>query len=205
MSHHISQTRLPVAGLVFGSFLLGTIESLPAQAINPTGFYAGGAIGQASLEASVPTFSTTTFKDNHSAYKLIVGVRPISLLGAEVSYIDFGHPYGRVPSALADLSLKGTAAFGVLYLPVPVIDLFIKAGASSLRSQFNGRSFLPILCTTNAPNCNAVHQDQTDTGFTAGAGGQVKFGALAARAEFERFKAVGAHTNLISLGLIWKF
>jgi len=168
-----------------GSALLGSFASLTAHALNPIGLYAGGAIGQGNLEASVPTFSTTTFKDNHSAYQLIVGVRPISLMGAEASYVDFGHPYGRLPTALADLDLKGTAVFGVLYLPVPVLDLYLKAGVSSLRSQFNGTAFLPGPCPVNMPNCNVVHQNQTDTGFAAGAGVQVKFGSLAARAEYE--------------------
>ena len=207
MSHHPSQSLRPVLGLALSGVLLGTIASLPAHAINPIGFYAGGAIGQANLEASVPAFSTTTFKENHSAYQLIVGVRPISLLGAEVSYIDFGHPYGSITGAAInyDLALKGTAAFGVLYLPVPVIDLYLKAGVSSLRSQFNGMALLPGPCPVNMPNCNVVHQNQTDTGFAAGAGVQVKFGALAARAEYERFTAAGAHPDMISLGLIWKF
>ncbi len=205
MSQYPSQHRLLVLGLAMSGALLGTLASSPAHAINPVGLYVGGAIGQGNLEASVPTFSTTTFKDNHSAYQLIVGVRPISLIGGEVSYVDFGHPYGRLPTALADLDLKGTAAFGVLYLPVPVIDLYLKAGVSSLRSQFNGTAFLPGPCPVNMPNCNVVHQNQTDTGFAAGAGAQLKFGSLAARAEYERFTAAGAHPNMITLGLIWKF
>jgi len=70
-----------------------------------------------------------------------------------------------------------------LYLPVPVIDLHLKVGVSSFRSQFNGTAFLPGSCPINMPDCNAVHQNQTDTGFAAGAGVQVKFGSLAARAE----------------------
>ncbi len=205
MSQYPSQRRLPVLRLAIGGALLGTFASLPAQAINPAGLYAGGAVGQGNLEASVPTFSTATFKDNHSAYQLTVGVRPIPLIGAEVSYVDFGHPYGRLPNALADLDLKGTTAFGVLYLPVPVIDLYVKAGVSSLRSRFNGTAFLPGPCPVNMPNCNVVRQNQTDAGFAAGAGAQVKFGSLAARAEYERFTAAGAHPNMINLGLMWKF
>jgi opacity protein-like surface antigen len=208
MSRYRSQSRPHVFGRTLSSALLGSIASLSlsAHAANPIGLYAGGAIGQANLEANVPTFSTTTFKDNHSAYKLLVGVRPISLLGVEISYIDFGHANGTLQGyQLADLDLKGTAAFGVLYLPVPVIDLYLKAGVSSLRSQFNGTALVPGVCQTNVPNCNVVHQNQTDAGFAAGAGVQVKFGSLAARADFERFTAVGAHPNMISLGLIWKF
>jgi opacity protein-like surface antigen len=208
MIHYVSQSRLSMLVLALSGALLGTIAPLPAHAINPIGFYGGGAIGQANLEASMPTFSTTTFEYNHSAYQLIVGVRPISLLGAEASYIDFGHPHYKSSANAAvatDLELKGSAAFGVLYLPVPVIDLYLKAGVSSLRSQFNGTAFLPGPCPITMPNCGVVHQNQTDTGFAAGAGVQVKFGSLAARAEYERFTAAGTHPDMITLGLIWKF
>jgi opacity protein-like surface antigen len=194
------------ASAPLAAVVLALCNPISASAANLLGFYAGGAIGQANLEANVPTFSTTTFKENHSAYQMIVGVRPISLLGAEVSYIDFGHPH-RVLSGSAttyDLDIKGTAAFGVLYLPVPVIDLYLKGGVSSLRSQFDGTAILPGPCPVNIPNCGVVHQNLTNTGFAAGVGAQVKFGALAVRAEYERFTAAGAHPNMISLGLIWK-
>jgi hypothetical protein len=63
-----------------------------------------------------------------TAYQFFVGVRPISFLGAEMAYLDFGHAYGTLNSAVADLSLKGEGAFGMLYLPVPVIDVYLEAG-----------------------------------------------------------------------------
>jgi hypothetical protein len=63
------------------------------------GVYVGGAIGQAridtgNLEAATVAgaFNFGTFTENHTAYKLIAGVRAISLIGAEIAYMDLGHP-----------------------------------------------------------------------------------------------------------------
>jgi len=37
-------------------------------------------------------FNFGTSTENHTAYKLIAGVRAISLIGAEIAYMDLGHP-----------------------------------------------------------------------------------------------------------------
>lgn len=79
----------------------------------------------------------------------MAGLRPISLVGAEVEYFDFGHPSefaGTIPSGLvgvpsfpvsADVKVKGSAAFAVLYLPVPVVDVFVKLGAARIQTTSN--------------------------------------------------------------------
>ena len=76
---------------------LGVLISPPViNAAEPLGMYAGGAIGQAridtgNLEGASPSggvFSFGTYTENHSAYKLIVGFRPLSLIGTELAYMD---------------------------------------------------------------------------------------------------------------------
>src|SRR5213079_2660217 len=57
--------------------------------------------------------------ENHSAYKLIVGFRPLSLIGAEIAYMDFGHPgrsFSPGSTTSADVKMSGAAGFGMLYL-----------------------------------------------------------------------------------------
>ncbi|TLZ45978.1 MAG: hypothetical protein E6K32_02165, partial [Gammaproteobacteria bacterium] len=75
---------------------LGVLISPPViNAAEPLGMYAGGAIGQAridtgNLEGASPgggVFSFGTYTEDHSAYKLIVGFRPLSLIGAEIAYM----------------------------------------------------------------------------------------------------------------------
>ncbi len=176
-----------------------------AHAEELLGLYVGGAIGQAQVEANVPSIGE--FKENHSAFKVIAGIRPISLVGAELSYIDFGHPRGRFngfPSN-ANVSEKGADAFAVLYLPVPVVDVFVKAGLARLQSTANGVRLGAGACTTTDPNCALFGLNRTDTRFAAGAGTQFKLGAWAVRAEYERFNAAGGNPNLVSLGVTWTF
>jgi opacity protein-like surface antigen len=107
--------------------------------------------------------------------------------------------------------MKGAAAFGVLYLPVPLIDVFVKAGVARLQSTLRGSG-----TATNCPpgaQClidGTLHNypfqlDRTNTGIAAGAGAQFKFGAWAVRAEYERFNAAGGHPGLLSAGATWTF
>ena len=141
------------------------------------GMYIGGAIGQSQViaDASYPTIANPypgEFRENHSAFKAMLGIRPISLIGAEVDYIDFGHPSGNIFSYRGNASLKGAAAFGILYLPVPVIDLYLKAGAARLQSNLSG--FYPNgdnVCLLREPCGTAPFQlNRTNTSGAGGVG-----------------------------------
>ena len=212
--------RLPVTqehalcrALALAAFLSISLPIRQAGADELLGAYVGGAIGQGHLVAGAasPTIETIyrgEFDENHPAYKVMVGIRPISLLGAEISYIDFGHPGGNILGYPASASLRGPAAFGVLYLPVPVVDIYAKVGVAHLHDVLSG--FYPanydLICVLGQP-CGTEHfrLDQTATTFAAGAGAQYKFGPWAVRAEYERFSADAEHPSLLSLGLIWTF
>ncbi len=207
--------------------VLGYVACAPASAVDVLGLYAGGAVGQARVEAGNlldpgAAFGTTptsgNFKRNHSAFKVMVGVRPISLVGAEVAYLDLGHPggiTGTIPIGGAvpistDVTMKGSAAFGVLYLPVPIVDVYVKAGIARLQTIENSTFTLSAPYGTcvigGGPHCQfSSRQDVTNTGFAGGAGAQFKFGSLAVRGEYERFGAAGGHPSLFSLGLTWTF
>jgi len=199
-----------------------------AHAVDVLGFYLGGAAGQAQVEAGnlaspLPSVvpSVPDFKANHSAFKLVAGVRPLSLIGAEVAYVDFGHPnrsFGSVTNtsgvpvgstASADVQLSGEAAYGIVYLPIPVVDLYAKAGMARLKTQANVAVQLsgPILCPVNAPACRFTQSwNRTDTGFTAGAGVGFKLGPVAIHAEYERFSTSGgAYPSLTTLGVTYTF
>lgn len=167
------------------------------------GLYVGGAAGQSRVEANAPSIGD--FKQNHSAFKVIAGIRPISLIGAELSYIDFGRPSGSINAVSSSVSEKGADAFGVVYLPVPVVDVFVKAGLARLQSTLTSVKGGVGTCTMTDPNCALFRLDRTNTSFAAGAGAQVKFGSWAVRAEYERFNAAGGNPSLVSLGLTWTF
>ena len=180
--------------------------SRPASAADPVGWYAGGAIGRAEVVAriSAPGPIPFPYRETHAAFKLLVGVRPVALAGAEVSYMDFGHPGGNSLGNPANASMKGGSAFGIFYFPVPVIDLYLKAGVARIQSAVSG--LVPVLCIAPGP-CPAVpfQERQSNTGFASGLGVQIKFGSWATRAEYERFNAAGESPYVWSLGETWSF
>jgi opacity protein-like surface antigen len=171
-----------------------------AQAANPVGLYAGGAFGQARVDASLP--NAAQFSENHSTYKIMVGVRPIGVLGAELAYVDFGHPGHSNGTLVSDVAMKGETAFGMFYFPVPVVDVYAKAGLARLQSTAGvGFACLPICLL--APQFPTV--SRTNTSWAGGAGVQLKLGAAGIRAEYERFNAAGGNPYLLSLGATWTF
>jgi opacity protein-like surface antigen len=137
----------------------------------------------------------------------MVGLRPISLLGAELSYMDFGHPNSSLFGYPANTSMRGASAFGILYLPIPIVDVYVKAGVARIHSAVSG--FAPNgdnLCVLGVPcGTSPLQLDRTNTGLAAGAGAQLKFGPWAVRAEYERFNAAGNNPYLLTLGLTWSF
>jgi opacity protein-like surface antigen len=194
-------TSVAATFVIFAAVLLPTPRALAGDLL---GLYVGGAVGQSQVEANVPTVGE--FKENHSAFKVIAGIRPISLIGAELSYIDFGHPSGNINGVPSDVSEKGADAFAVLYLPVPVVDVFVKAGLARLQTTTNSALRIGIICTIT-DICGPVlfRLDRTNTSFAAGAGAQFKLGTWAVRAEYERFNAAGGNPTLVSLGVTWTF
>jgi hypothetical protein len=200
------------SALILAAIALPALSGGNAMADDLFGLYVGGAIGQGQVAASAsyPTIANLypgEFKENHSAFKVMAGIRPISLVGAELAYIDFGHPSGNIFGYPASASLKGTAAFGILYLPVPVMDLYVKAGLARLQSSLSG--FYPNgdnLCVPGEPCGTSPFQlNRTNTSGAGGAGAQYKFGSWAVRAEYERFNSAGGNPSLLSVGITWTF
>lgn len=207
VQHATNISALIIVGTTFLALSAGD-----AMADDLFGMYIGGAIGQSQVaaRASYPTIVNLNpgeFKENHSAFKVVVGIRPISLVGAELAYIDFGHPRGSIFDYPADSSLKGAAAFGVLYLPLPIVDLYLKAGFARLQSNLSG--FYPVgdnICVLGAPCGTALFQlNRTNTSGAGGVGAQYKIGSWAVRAEYERFNAAGGNPSLLSAGITWTF
>ena len=72
------------------------------------------------------------------------------MLGFELDYLDLGTVSGSPGSfsgsaIRAKVTQKGEAAFAVIYLPVPVINLYLKAGVARLSSDLRG-TFAATTC-----------------------------------------------------------
>jgi hypothetical protein len=195
-----------------------------AAAADTVGAYVGASLGEAHVAVlPAPVFGssllnpiccsttvdgTAALSRDHFAFKALLGIHPVSLLGAEAAYVDLGSPHGALGGNPATAKMTGETLFGLLYLPTPVIDTFLKAGAARLRSQITGDAIqvtidcFPGVCT---PPEVLFRQQRTDTEFAFGAGIQHKIGSLAVRAEFERFTAAEEHPTLVTAGLTWSF
>ena len=139
---------------------------------------------------------------NHPGAKR--GLRPISLIGAEFEYIDFGKPSATstVPpgySVNASVESKAPVLFGILYLPLPLprIDVYAKAGLARLQTSASAEVVPCIPCTTQST--------QTTNYFAYGAGVQVRISSFAVRAEYEAIDASSGSPALLSLGATWSF
>jgi hypothetical protein len=193
-----------------------------AAAEDPFGFYVGGALGEATVRSgNVPYLqallgtSPAAFSAHDTGWKAVVGVRPISFVGAELEYIDFGRVHGSIPGTFlignvqGDLHSNATALFGVAYLPLPVplLDVYAKAGVARYQSRDKYSSGPlscrePLLCIVGPVSYG---NNRTDARFAYGVGTQVRLAAFAIRAEYERIAANGADPALASLGLTWSF
>jgi hypothetical protein len=207
---------------IFGTLCFGLSAaalSSGTHAADLLGLYVGAAGGQATIRAEQlhwvnaagnPIGGADSISKNDTGWKTMLGVRPISLLGAELEYIDFGHASQTTTIGLeedrADLRARALSFFGVFYAPIPVpaFDLYAKVGMSSLHSTVNevGRARIdcfPTLCPWY------VHRDGTESRIAYGAGLQVKLARFAIRAEYEKIRASTGDPSLMSLGLIWRF
>jgi opacity protein-like surface antigen len=221
LSATILRSALASAALVLGSF--GAVTA--AQA-GPLDLYLGAGFGQAHIRAQLnglsgpngPVGSLGDFDSTKSAYQAMLGVRILSFLGAEVDYVDLGQQSIRGPgqpvpgesgaNVLGErVSQKGEAAFGMLYLPVPVIDVYIKAGISRITTDMSATISNPGVgtCALSDPSCSASYlsRSSSDVGFAYGAGVQWKLGQWAVRGEYERFDAAGANPSLLSIGMTY--
>ena len=226
-----ARSRISVrSALALLALLSCSLGMTVAQADDLLGLYVGAAFGQAHIRVQpgevIPGSSGAlgSLDMTHTAFKAIVGIRPLPFLGAEVSYMDFGKVSGLNGQAVAagagnppfiteseGASQKGESAFALLYLPVPIIDIYVKAGVSRITTDYNvtylGSSPGVGTCAINDPNCATTvftaGRDSTDTGFAYGAGLQWKLGQWAVRGEYERFDAAGANPSLFSIGMTY--
>jgi len=225
MKSRPSRLRISLRSILAVIWLLpcSLVATTVAHADDPLGFYIGGAYGQAHIRAQLgPAQSGGAilgeFDGTHSAFQAMLGVRPVSFLGAEITYMDFGQRSfdfasrgggsvegapGEVPTS-AQASQKGEAAYALLYLPVPLMDVYLKAGLSRITTDTRATFVAAgVDCVSESPNCNIINVSgsSTDTSFAYGAGLQWKLGQWAVRGEYERFSAAGAHSTLLSIGM----
>lgn len=188
--------------------------STAALAVDPVGFYLGAGVGYSTVRSDDPAYGLPGyFNDHETAWKAIAGVRPISIIGAEVEYIDFGQPSNRfnrnsVNNNGFDSHPRAGALFAVGYLPIPIpfFDIFGKAGVARLQTDVTTvvqTCAAPLTC---APSTTTfTRHEQTDNRFAYGVGVQSKAWGVAFRAEYERISSQFGDPDALMVSATWTF
>jgi hypothetical protein len=194
--------------------LVGPLISMDAQAANPLGVYIGAGGGSADLRDEyprnyLPCDATNCHNATVTGWTAFAGLQPLPFVGAELQYLDFGHttqgvagydPYSKETRALA--------LFGTGTLPLPLVDLYAKAGVGRLQTKSSVYYSDPNACLDYGGSfCDlrGTRTDRTDARFGWAVGAQLKLSSLAIRGEYLRFSAPDGDPSLLSLALIWKF
>ena len=180
--------------------LAAALPAAAARADDALGLYVGGAVGQSQVDVDSLDFSSHDF-----GWKAVAGVRPFDWFAAEVEYADLGQPHSVIGIGSVSTKATGPAAFalGFLPLPVPMLDVYGKAGFANI--QQSATITLGSGAVACAPGVTCDGFSRTESEFAWGVGAQVKTGALAVRAEFEQFRASGGNLSFASVGLFWSF
>jgi len=189
-----------VALLVLGSGL-GARTAL-ADAL---GFYLGGGVGWSTVHDDSFSDLGLTVEHHPTGWTALLGLRPIPFIGGEIQYVDFGSGSASSGAFEQTIHQHGPAAFVNLYLPLPFIDLFAKAGIASTETSSTERATGPVVCPLSTPNCGYSSSSGSVSKAAYGGGVQLKFGHFAVRGEYVRFEAQSGHPQLAALEALWRF
>jgi len=152
------------------------------------GFYLGAGITQSEIDGVAGDFDM-----EDTSFKLIAGIRPLDVFAVELNYMDLGSDSVSAGPFSADAEARAIAGFGLLMLPLPLADLYVKAGLAYWETEAS---------TSLSPT--RLKDDGTE--FAYGAGVQVRFWSLAARLEYESFDIEGTDgLDLFTLAVTYTF
>jgi hypothetical protein len=170
-----------------GVATLATLLLTPA-AFADSGFFIGGAYGDASFDAS-----GASFDQDSAPYKIMAGYifdMPVVDIAIEAAYNDFGSQDGDVLQVPADVEADGLSAFVVGGVDFGLFGIFAKAGMVSWDAEINAGGL-------------SASEDGTDPAY--GVGMRLTFSSIEARLEYEVFDFDDVDLDMVSLGVLWRF
>ena len=179
--------------------VLSVCASAAAHA-DETGIYAGLSVGEAKTDFSNDILNSA-FDGKDTAFKIFGGYRIFDWLGVEAGYVDLGEitlKNNQVGVSRFRLEEAGFNAFGVVYWNIAPVDLFAKAGFMVSQAHVRTNTFF-----------GAFDETDNSTDLAWGVGGQVRFGKLGVRLEYERFDLDAGSgfdsPDMVSIGATWTF
>lgn len=150
------------------------------------GLYLGASLGDANIDINQ---GLAQVDSDDTGFKFIAGLRPLDWFAVEASYVNFGEPEDGALAASTD----GISAFGVFFMPVGPIDLFVKGGLISFDNSVEVDGLGDI-----------YREDGTDLAY--GLGVQFRLLSLGVRAEYEKFEIDDTDdANMLSIGVTYTF
>lgn len=175
----------------------GCVLALASTALRAAdGPYVGVGLTRAAINDVFGSDLHLTIRNTEP--ELIAGLRLIDVFGVELNYMDLGSEDRGILSGLgtAHADAKQFSAFAVGYLPLPLIDLFGKAGL--MRWQLSGNA--------SAGGTSLFDVSDSGTEFAWGLGAQAKLGPFAPRLEWEHSPIPNTSgLNMWTLGVTFTF
>ena len=112
-----------------------------------------------------------------------VGVRIAKIIGLELGYIDLGE----IGSSNAYVKSNGWTLSGAVYLPIPVVDLYLRGGG--IKAEVSG----------NAGPLTADGSSETKGFYGLGAG--LKLGPVSAFVEWDRYNLTPYEIDTTKVGV----
>jgi opacity protein-like surface antigen len=208
------------ASFVAALGLAAGLAATCARADNLLGVYVGAGVGVAQIGNNNGYYDPSgyggDYHDHDAAWKVIVGLRPVPFVGAELEYIDFGNArgdsayYGGSYDFGVSAHPRATVLYGLGYLPLPLpfIDVYGKLGVARLQTDNSfGYNACPLpVVTAVSSSCVLVSRfDQQNSRFAYGVGVQTKFQDFAFRGEYERISSTFGDPNALTFSVTWTF
>lgn len=189
MKNAASRTALAV--------FLSALTFAPLAANADSGFYIGGGVGGATLEADfgdtgIPGFPSDLDEDD-TAIKLFAGYTfdlPTIDLAVEAGYVDLGEPDIDVLGVDVKLNPTGINLWGIAAVETGPVDLFAKLGYIAWDVDISAQGASDAI-------------DGSDLAY--GLGLSFGLGAIKVRGEYEVYDLEDADVSMISLGLVYQF
>jgi opacity protein-like surface antigen len=205
---------LGVAACVASTAVLAADD--PFGFYNPAGIYFGAGVGESTIRSDNPGFGLPGyFNDHQTAWKGIIGVRPIPYVGAEFEYIDFGQPgnhgggFSNTAANGLDTNPRAPVLFAVGYVPIPLpyVDIFGKLGVARLtldETQYIGVGCAPGTTCQNYTAIGRTDITQTRLAYGAGVSSKLPLG-FTVRAEYERISSPFGDPDAFTVSALWTF
>jgi OOP family OmpA-OmpF porin len=189
--------------------LAAAAAASPAAAQDDRGLYLGASVGYAQYK-DICKSALVPCDEKDTAWRGFVGYQFNRYVAAEFAYGHLGTVTGEgpLPGGQGKFEAEVDDVFDLsAVLSVPVTNrLFAlgRVGVYRARATVEMEGPFPGIVSPS-------HEAGTNSGFTYGAGAELRLGSFGVRAEWQRFDNVGVGStgeddvDVLSLGLLWRF